>query len=1007
MAKNQNEREVLANFIMKICSKERYIEVRRQLLCDKNDFEPYVAFNRLSRSNDSNGITSRNILDFMRESMIDIRDKKTKALILHYDADEDEVLSYKEFLDIVLPKEHPDLRAFVTQRECFDITNDEYLGYETEAALALLVEREIKLFEEVMQDKEQLDELGINGFKIVEMIDGDPSGNLNFNNLKNFVHESGIIPYDSEIIAFLRRVDRDDDGVINSEEMDRFLSLFTYSEDLRLGRRRRSNLKSTDIMTKSPRRKIVNHKVSLLSSKKKKAKKAQLSNNPNPNTYPPASNVFKTTDSTNIESTTQRHSYRRTSVATSVQQKFDKREASRTVKMYPGSAMRGSATERKKAVDDKIFSSTQCPTPQPISRVTVKQRRPSMQTNTQVPMNKRMIAYDPRRESFGIHVEPKNPMDSSMGFQLSRDSFQQNSSLRRDTLEESSFSRYDKDSKNDLNYSPRRQSFGLGMMNNSDQGAMPLVYEKNEPDFRKQKDTYERKTPLAEITPNRVQERRLIGNGNHPLYKTPVHQLKRKDIPPAPITNTPTAYVTKTEIKPISPSRINKKMYEEQQDEKKNVKDNNNKENQGKSNSFGGRVVNSGIKVKLVPQSKTIQNNLNLTVSPVIERTSGYQFTQTSKKNKDHTPLKIQLNHTTTTPIKSKRAQGRASALRAKNSNLKSALKSSPKKYEKALSVRWADEETNHRRSANPSEIQETAVFYSRNSLKTQEIVISDHGQKEPPIIQQEPPKLIQNDLKEEEEAMMLEDKAPSVEYDSKCDQHLYFSSLTQNVEISNPEVPQKKQNFNFTECLRIMLEEEARLDQAKRDLFANPDFNVKKLMNMVDLEKSGGISFDNFRIFLEKIGIVNADPDVIIDFFTAYDTEQSYSLNYESVAKMVFPYDRRVVREGQYNNKEFYRLTMRDILTVFEQHLKTREVILGVKHQLAEKDVDLSELFERLDLKRQGFIDKGTLLGLIQKRDPKFSEIASEELDFFIERCDLDADGRINFRDFYLFFSL
>lgn len=34
------------------------------------------------------------------------------------------------------------------------------------------------------------------------------------------------MPYDSEIINFLRRIDRDDDGVITSEELDCFLDKF-------------------------------------------------------------------------------------------------------------------------------------------------------------------------------------------------------------------------------------------------------------------------------------------------------------------------------------------------------------------------------------------------------------------------------------------------------------------------------------------------------------------------------------------------------------------------------------------------------------------------------------------------------------------------------------------------------------------------------------------------------------------------------------------------------------
>ena len=67
----------------------------------------------------------------------------------------------------------------------------------------------------------------ISGQKIIQMIDGDENGNINFNNIQKFLHSVGLMPYDSEIINFLRRIDRDDDGVITSEELDCFLDKFT------------------------------------------------------------------------------------------------------------------------------------------------------------------------------------------------------------------------------------------------------------------------------------------------------------------------------------------------------------------------------------------------------------------------------------------------------------------------------------------------------------------------------------------------------------------------------------------------------------------------------------------------------------------------------------------------------------------------------------------------------------------------------------------------------------
>lgn len=257
-----------SNFVMKICTQERYIELKRQMLCDKSDFEPYVAFQRLTRSMNS-GITASNIQRFLSENLIDLSLDRCRTLVSHYDADKDGILSYKEFLEIVLPKEHPDLRAFVTQRECFEINEEEYLSYDTEVALAVLLEREISIFEDTYYEKEELDECGLNGHKIVELVGADKDQSLNFKNLQRYLLENGLMPYDSEIISFLRRVDRDDDGVILPEELGLFLEKFNHNEGtLKSIRRRTINPTNQDrLRTFSPGRPIVNNRISLIAEK--------------------------------------------------------------------------------------------------------------------------------------------------------------------------------------------------------------------------------------------------------------------------------------------------------------------------------------------------------------------------------------------------------------------------------------------------------------------------------------------------------------------------------------------------------------------------------------------------------------------------------------------------------------------------------------------------------------------------------------------------------------------
>ena len=215
----------ISDFIMKMCSLERYVEIKRQALSDKNDFEPYVAFQRLCRVG-SQGITHDSLCRFLNENRFLAHSKRALAMIIHYDSDQDGVLCYKEFLEVVLPKEHPDLRAYVTQRECYEISVQDQMSFTTEKAMAVLFDLEMKILEDSLPQIEELQRLGLDCARIVEIIDGSPEGNLNFNNIQKFLNHAGFMPYDSEIIAFLRRIDRDDDGVICTPELGRFIDKF-------------------------------------------------------------------------------------------------------------------------------------------------------------------------------------------------------------------------------------------------------------------------------------------------------------------------------------------------------------------------------------------------------------------------------------------------------------------------------------------------------------------------------------------------------------------------------------------------------------------------------------------------------------------------------------------------------------------------------------------------------------------------------------------------------------
>lgn len=173
----------ICNFLMKICSKERFIEIKRQMLSEKPDFEPYVGFRRIARKTDSDGIDSKALKCFFEENLVDVTELDCYKIITHYSTRNPKLLNFRDFLNMILPKENPELRAFVSQKDVYEIYDDEYLEYETEISLALLLEKEANFFQELAEEMQTLKTLCIYSPDIMRMIDLTHNIEINFDNM--------------------------------------------------------------------------------------------------------------------------------------------------------------------------------------------------------------------------------------------------------------------------------------------------------------------------------------------------------------------------------------------------------------------------------------------------------------------------------------------------------------------------------------------------------------------------------------------------------------------------------------------------------------------------------------------------------------------------------------------------------------------------------------------------------------------------------------------------------
>ncbi len=211
-------RNRLADLLLTISDGERQIEIVRQILCEQIDFEPYAAFRRIDRNRKS-VINALDLLAFLSDNKVHYAESDCRGFIKKYDIDGDGSLNFNEFLFAVLPMDNPTLRTVATQRPNYDVAEDQLLTYDVEYSLAKVIDREIAFYAHVDHAKVGLHNCyDYNYIDAFSTIDRFSTGVIDYNNLDEFFRRQGIYPNEDEIVAILRRLDRNEDGQVNREE---------------------------------------------------------------------------------------------------------------------------------------------------------------------------------------------------------------------------------------------------------------------------------------------------------------------------------------------------------------------------------------------------------------------------------------------------------------------------------------------------------------------------------------------------------------------------------------------------------------------------------------------------------------------------------------------------------------------------------------------------------------------------------------------------------------------
>lgn len=236
MSGKDSRKWAICEVVITLLMQERSLELARQLLGQTEDFEPYTAFCRISKN--KSVITCDDLWQYVLDNGKNASWKSCRTLVAWYDTDKDQAISYKEFLDLILPKDNADIRAILAQKDCSSIHENDRLSARAETFLASLINKEMGNLARLEQD---LKVLGNESWSIVDVLfeivetsrirsSSHSEVNINFNNLKSFTIRAGLDLNENELINFIKRLDRDDDGVVNRLDLEFCLAALISEE---------------------------------------------------------------------------------------------------------------------------------------------------------------------------------------------------------------------------------------------------------------------------------------------------------------------------------------------------------------------------------------------------------------------------------------------------------------------------------------------------------------------------------------------------------------------------------------------------------------------------------------------------------------------------------------------------------------------------------------------------------------------------------------------------------
>lgn len=153
------------------------------------------------------------ILDFLYSNGVrhfTVRD--CQLLVQYFDIDQDNMLSFTEFMQMILPCDNLQLRSEASQREPISLQPNGRLNEQVEKYLTDFFEQEVQFHSSLFNLKQELHtRFDWNMRDAFNYIDVTQDGFINHRNIQIFLKDQGFYANDEHLIAIIRRLDSDAD----------------------------------------------------------------------------------------------------------------------------------------------------------------------------------------------------------------------------------------------------------------------------------------------------------------------------------------------------------------------------------------------------------------------------------------------------------------------------------------------------------------------------------------------------------------------------------------------------------------------------------------------------------------------------------------------------------------------------------------------------------------------------------------------------------------------------